>query len=371
MTTPDPLAPATRCVALGRPHAPGEPVNPPVVFSSTFVHGGPHTYARETTPAYTPFEEAVGALEGGRALVLASGMAAAAAVLSLVPHGGVVLTPRSAYMGVLTLMREAAADGRVVLREVDLTDAEAVEQALPGADLVWLESPGNPLMEVADLPRLLAAARAAGVRSVVDNTFPTPILARPLELGADVVLHSATKYLAGHSDVVLGVLVTGTDEPGRSLHDALFHHRHLSGAVPGPMEVWLALRGLRTLALRVERASANAADLARRLATHPAVERVRYPGSGAMLAIDVAGGAGAAEAVCAATTLWTHSTSLGGVESQLERRRRYASEPDVVPEGLVRLSVGIEDVDDLWRDLSAALDAGLALTAGRPENPDR
>ena len=158
MTTPDPLAPATRCVALGRPHAPGEPVNPPVVFSSTFVHGGPHTYARETTPAYTPFEEAVGALEGGRALVLASGMAAAAAVLSLVPHGGVVLTPRSAYMGVLTLMREAAADGRVVLREVDLTDAEAVEQALPGADLVWLESPGNPLMEVADLPRLLAAA---------------------------------------------------------------------------------------------------------------------------------------------------------------------------------------------------------------------
>lgn len=358
MTTPEPLAPATRCVSLGRPHAPGAPVNPPVVLASTFAHGGEHTYARETTPAYTPFEDALGGLEGGRALAFASGMAAASAVLALVPHGGVVVAPTSAYMGVLTLLREAADEGRVVVREVDLVDAEAVELSLPGADLVWLESPGNPLMEVADLPRLLAAARAAGVTSVVDNTFPTPILARPLALGADVVLHSATKYLAGHSDVVLGALVTGDDERGRSLHDALFHHRHLHGAIPGPMEVWLALRGLRTLALRVDRASANAADLARRLAAHPAVEQVRYPGSGAMLAIDVAGGADAAEAVCAATTLWTHSTSLGGVESQLERRRRYPSEPDVVPEGLVRLSVGIEDVEDLWRDLSAALDAG-------------
>ncbi|GAB48264.1 trans-sulfuration enzyme family protein [Mobilicoccus pelagius] len=356
MTTPDPLAPATHCVHAGRPHAPGEPVNPPVVLTSTFAHGGEHTYARESSPAFAPFEEAVGALEEGRALVLSSGMAAASAVLATVPAGGVVVAPRSAYMGVLGLLREASADGRIALREVDLTDVAAVEEALVGADLVWLESPGNPLMEVADLPRLLAAARAAGATSVVDNTFPTPILARPLTMGADVVLHSATKYLAGHSDVVLGILVTGDDERGRGLYDAFHHHRHLHGAVPGPMEVWLALRGLRTLALRVERASTTAAVLASRLGEHPAIERVRYPGSGAMLAVDVRGGAEFAERVCTATRLWVHSTSLGGVESQIERRRRYPSEPDIVPEGLLRLSVGIEDVEDLWRDLSAALD---------------
>jgi len=367
MTPPEALAPSTSCVVTGRPHAPGSPVNPPLVLTSTFVHGGEHTYARETSPAFTPFEEAVGVLEGGRALVFASGMAAAAAVLALVPHGGVVVAPRSAYMGVLTLLREAAETGRITLREVDLTDVTAVESALPGAELLWVESPGNPLMEVADLPRLLAAARAVGVRSVVDNTFPTPILARPLEWGADVVLHSATKYLSGHSDVVLGVLVTPEDEGGRGAYDSLFHHRHLHGAVPGPMEVWLALRGLRTLAVRVDRAGANAATLAARLAEHPAIERVRYPGSGAMLAVDVRGGATAAEHVCAATTLWTHSTSLGGVESQLERRRRYPSEPDLVPEGLVRLSVGIEDVEDLWRDLARALDA--VLSAPTPDRP--
>ncbi|WP_226346948.1 trans-sulfuration enzyme family protein [Agilicoccus flavus] len=360
MTSPDPrpLTPATRCVALGRPpHEPGAPVNPPIVLSSTFVHGGDHVYGRDSTPTWEPFEAAVGDLEGGRALTFASGMAAAAAVLSLVPHGGVVVAPPSVYMGVLTLLREAAEAGGIVLREVDLTDAAAVEGALPGADLAWFESPSNPLMTVCDLPRLLAAARAAGVTSVVDSTFATPILARPLADGADIVLHSATKYLSGHSDLLLGVLVTPDDPRGADLHERLHHHRHLHGAVAGPFETWLALRGLRTLALRVERAGASAATLAARLEAHPAIERVRYPGRGAMLAVEVAGGAEAAERVCESTRLWTHSTSLGGVESQLERRRRYDSEPDVVPDALVRLSVGIEDVDDLWVDLEQALGA--------------
>lgn len=380
------LAAATRCVALGRPEpGPGAPVNPPITLSSTFLHDGAReaefAYVREDTPAWRPFEEALGGLEGGRALAFGSGMAAAAAAISLVPVGGVVVAPRSAYMGVLSLLRDGAAAGLYTVREVDPTDTAAVVAALPGADLVWLESPSNPLLDVADLPALLTASREQGVTSVVDNTFSTPLLSRPLELGADIVMHSATKYLAGHSDVLLGALVTASpgenagshdgshDGPhdgshdGAGLHERLAHHRHLHGAAPGALETWLALRGLRTLAVRFERACANAADLAGRLQGHPAVERVRYPGQGAMLAIEVRGGADAAESVCATTTLWAHATSLGGVESLIERRRRYDTEPDVVPDSLVRLSVGIEDVDDLWADLEAALDRLASLGA--------
>ncbi|WP_068427025.1 trans-sulfuration enzyme family protein [Piscicoccus intestinalis] len=368
------LAAATRCVALGRPEpGPGAPVNPPITLSSTFLHDGAReaefAYVREDTPAWRPFEEALGGLEGGRALAFGSGMAAAAAAISLVPVGGVVVAPRSAYMGVLSLLRDGAAAGLYTVREVDPTDTAAVVAALPGADLVWLESPSNPLLDVADLPALLTASREQGVTSVVDNTFSTPLLSRPLELGADIVMHSATKYLAGHSDVLLGALVTASPgenagvregaHDGAGLHERLAHHRHLHGAAPGALETWLALRGLRTLAVRFERACANAADLAGRLQGHPAVERVRYPGQGAMLAIEVRGGAAAAESVCATTTLWAHATSLGGVESLIERRRRY----DVVPDSLVRLSVGIEDVDDLWADLEAALDRLASLGA--------
>lgn len=356
------LAAATRCVALGRPElVGGAPVNPAIVLSSTYRHGGDAAYARETTPTWEAFEETVAGLESatgtGRAIVFSSGMAAAAAALSLVPAGGVIVAPRSAYMGVLTMMLEGAQNGRFVVREVDPTDTAEVVAALPGAHLVWLESPSNPLLDVVDLQALVAAAREHAVISVVDNTFATPLLCRPLEFGADVVLHSATKYLSGHSDLLLGVLVT---ERGSPLAAPLAHHRHLHGAVPGPFEVWLALRGVRTLAVRFERACASAAELARRLSGHPAVARVRYPGQGAMLAVEVAGGAEAAEGVCASTRLWVPSTSLGGVESQLERRRRYATEPHLVPESLVRLSVGIEDVEDLWGDLAQALDACAA-----------
>jgi cystathionine gamma-synthase len=189
------------------------------------------------------------------------------------------------------------------------------------------------------------------------------VLQQPLADGVDVVIHSVTKYLAGHSDVLLGAVVTGTDEAGKALRQRLLTHRSLNGAIPGPMEAWLALRGMRTLHVRVERAAANAADLAGRLEGHPAVERVRYPGFGGMVAIQVRGGATAAEEVSAAVRLWTHSTSLGGVESQLERRRRYEAEAGTVPENLVRLSVGIEHVEDLWADLAAALDT-VAPPAG-------
>lgn len=357
MSHPEDLAPATIAVTSGRPEpTPGAPVNPPLVLTSTYVADGPTNYARVDQPTWTPFEEAVGALEGGEALVFSSGMAATAAVLSLFAHGAIVVAPAAAYNGVVVTLTERAARGDLEVRWVDVTDPDAVLAACQGADLLWLESPTNPLLDLADLPTLIRGAREAGVVVAVDNTFATPLLQRPLADGADLVVHSATKYLSGHSDVILGVVVAAPDEDGRLLRERLARHRTLHGAIAGPFETWLALRGLRTLAVRFERACANAAVIAERCAAHPAVRRTRYPGLGAMVSIEV-GSIKRAEALAATTRLWSNSTSLGGVESQLERRRRQPGEPETTPDDLVRLSVGIEDVADLWADLEVALDA--------------
>lgn len=354
--TQQPLAPATRIVALGRQERrPGAGVNAPLELSSTYVADGPVNYARGGNPTWSAFEEALGSLEGGEALVFASGMAAVAAALSLADHGAVVVAPRSAYNGTVATLLDGDRDGRFQVRWVDPADTEETVAALDGAQLVWLESPSNPLLEVADLATLAAAAKEHGVLSVCDNTFATPLVQQPLALGVDVVVHSVTKYLSGHSDLILGATVTSADERGRSLQERLYHHRLLGGAIAGPMETWLALRGLRTLHVRLERATANARELATRLSGHSGVNRVRYPGFGAIVSIEVPGGASGAERVAAATRLWTPSTSLGGVESQIERRRRHPAEPLVVPEELLRLSVGIEDVEDLWADLDEAL----------------
>ncbi|MBK9475502.1 MAG: PLP-dependent transferase [Tetrasphaera sp.] len=349
------LSAATRCVVAGREAQPGAQVGAPLVLTSTYRAGGSRIYGRTEHPTWEAFEEALGALEGGESLVYSSGMAAVAAVLSLVPLGGRVVAPTAAYNGVLSTLAHREEEGTLTVNRVDPTDAEGVIRALEGADLLWLESPSNPLLEVADIRALAAAAAQRGVLCAVDNTFATPLGQQPLALGADLVVHSVTKYLAGHSDVVLGAVVTGPTAAGRALRERLARHRTLHGAVAGPLETWLALRGLRTLHLRLERASANAAELVRRLTGHPALERVRYPGCGAIVSVDVAGGAEAAEAVCRRVRLWVPSTSLGGVESQVERRRRWESESAAVPEGLLRLSVGIEDVGDLWRDLDSAL----------------
>ncbi|GAB3578840.1 trans-sulfuration enzyme family protein [Calidifontibacter terrae] len=361
MSRPDPshqpLSPATRIVASGRPpRVPGASVGPSVEFTSTFVAGGDNSYARFSNPTWVAFEETVGGLEGGSALAYASGMAAIAAVTSTVPQGGAVLAPQHCYNGTSSLLQQLNDAGRLSLRRADIADTATFIDAMDHVDLVFLESPTNPMLEVADLATLAKAARESGIRTVCDNTFATPLLQRPLDLGIDVVLHSATKYLAGHSDLVLGVLVTRDEDLRAALHSA----RTLGGAIPGPMEAWLALRGLRTLHVRFERACANAAELARRLDGHPEVSRVRYPGSGAMIAIEVRGGREGAEAVEQSVDLWLPSTSLGGVESMLERRRRHAGEPATVPEELLRLSVGIEDVEDLWRDLDAALRSSRA-----------
>jgi cystathionine gamma-synthase len=348
----DPLRPATTAVHAGRPpHEPDQPLNEPITMASTYVAGGDLEYGRYGNPTWAAFESALGALEGGRCLAYSSGMAAVTSMLDLVGLGDKVVVPRHSYNGTLVSLADLELRGRLTTAIVDLTETAAVAAACEDAALVWFESPTNPALEVADIPAIVAAAHDAGARVVVDNTFLTPLLQQPLELGADLVLHSATKYLAGHSDLQLGAVVTRDDE----LFTVLKGRRDVQGNTPGPFEAWLALRGLRTLHLRVERAQSNATELARRLDDHPLLTEVRYPGLGGMVSI-VLPSADQADLLVRSTSLWVHATSLGGVESTFERRRRWKSEPSTIPEGLVRLSVGIEDVEDLWVDLSGALD---------------
>lgn len=362
-----PLDPSTLAVSAGRGAGePGDPLNVPVVFASVYRSPAAVGYGREDNPTWAALEAALGVLEGGVAHVYSSGMAAVEAVLDLLPPAAVVVVAHDAYLGTRARLDDLAQRDRVVVRRVDLADTDAALAACDGAALLWLESPTNPLLAVADLAALAAGARDRGVRTVADNTFATPLLQRPLDLGVDVVVHSVTKLLAGHSDVLLGATVTADAD----LAEQLRRRRTLLGSVPGPLETWLALRGLRSLPVRLERAQASAGELARRLAAHPGVRRVRYPGLatdpgharaaaqmrgfGAMLAIEVAGGAPAADAVCARVRLAVHATSLGGVETTLERRAAVPGE-DAVPPGLLRVSVGCEHVEDLWSDLEQAL----------------
>ena len=360
-----------------------------MVLSATFVQDGRITYGRDGNPTWEALEETLGGLEGGSALVFASGMAAVAAVIELLPLPGRVVVAGDAYNGTRRLLTDAAGRGRMRFQTVDVADATATlaacaemvdaqtrtaaaaqssSQASPfgGRGLLWLESPTNPLLAIADLDTVISGAHQLGVDVAVDNTFATPLLQRPLDAGADVVVHSATKLLAGHSDVVLGAAIT----PRPEVLEQLARRRSLHGAVAGPWEAWLALRGIRTLAVRLDRAQANAGELARRLTGHPQVTRVYYPGLaghpghelaarqmrgfGTMVSFEVAGGASAAEAVVAAARLATPGTSLGGVETLIERRGRWEGEGGLPP-GLVRMSVGIEDLEDLWSDLDAAL----------------
>jgi len=353
---PEDLRPATIAVTAGRPgKEPDAPLNPPITMAATYVATGDLEYGRYGNPTWAAFEETLGALEGGRALAFASGMAAATTVLDLLGTDAGVVAPRHSYSGTVMALADYESRGRLHSTLVDIADTEGVIKAMREDEdcaLLWIESPTNPALEVADIAALAEAAHELSVRVVVDNTFATPLLQQPLSLGADIVVHSATKYLAGHSDVQMGALVV-TDE---EVHGALKGRRDLVGAIPGPFEAWLALRGLRTLHVRLDRAQANAAELARRLADHPAVEEVRYPGYGAIVAPVLTGGGPAADLLCHDVRLWVHATSLGGVESTMERRRRWKVEARTIPEGLVRLSVGIEDVEDLWADLEQALD---------------
>jgi cystathionine gamma-synthase len=359
-------------VSAGRDRRPGAPLNVPPVPASNFVLGGQRAYTRDDgTAGWEALEEIVGGLEGGASVAFASGMAAIAAVFEQLPSGAHVALPDDCYQGVAGLARIGERRGRCSIRRIAVADTAAWIRACAESDLIWVESPSNPLLAVADLEAICAAPRKAGAILGVDNTFATPLNQRPLALGADVVMESVTKFIGGHSDL-LGGIVTVRDE---ALLAALRQARELAGATPGALEIFLAVRGVRTLAVRLERAQQNAAVLAGRLADHGEVAIVRYPGLtshptheiarrqlkgfGTIISFDVRGGADAADAVCARLRLIQHATSLGAVESTIERRAAIPGQ-ESLPPSLLRLSVGIEGVEDLWDDLDRALRGGQA-----------
>ena len=354
-------------VSAGRDRRPGAPLNVPPWPASNFVLGELRAYARDDgTPGWDALEEIVGGLEGGSSVAFASGMAAIAAVFDQLPAGADVALPDDCYQGAAGLANAGRSRGRWRVRRIAVADTAGWIQACGESDLVWLESPSNPMLAVAELGAICAAPRKPGAILGVDNTFATPLNQRPLALGADVAVQSVTKFIGGHSDL-LGGVVTVRDP---ALLAALRHTRELAGATPGTLETFLAVRGARTLAVRLERAQRNAMMLAERLGSHPQVLITRYPGLpshptheaarrhmngfGTIISFDIRGGAEAADAVCARLQLIQHATSLGAVESTIERRASVPGQ-EHLPPSLLRLSVGIEAVDDLWADLEQAL----------------
>ena len=359
--------PRTWLIAGGRNREVGEPLNVPPVFASNFYLPDERLYSRtDGTPTTDALESLLGGLEGGRALAFASGMAAAATVFNRLAVGSRIAVPSDPYHGVAGIIAEGEAQGRWTVRRLDQADTAAWLDALLHCDLVWLESPENPLITVADLPTICAAPRRDGTVVGVDSTFATPLNQQPLDYGADVVMHSATKFIGGHSDLLAGVLVTRDD----ALYDEFHHRRLLHGATIGAMEAFLTIRGARTMGLRLDRAQQNAMELATRLEQHQGISRVLYPGLashgthvvaksfmtgfGAMLSFETTGSGERASEVCARAELINHATSLGGVESTMERRAALAGQ-ERIPPTLIRLSVGCEHVDDLWSDLDHAL----------------
>lgn len=366
------LRPESLLVTGGRPpRTPDAPVNTPITLSATTHAGGERGYARSGTDNTLALEATIGALEGGLTTAFSAGMAASNAILDWLPLGSAVVIPTSFYNLQRSYLDALVALGRIELRPVDVTDDRAVVQALSShhtaAAVLWLELPSNPLLQVPDLPVLAAAAKSVGALTVVDSTVATPLGIQPLRHGGDVVMHSASKAISGHSDLIMGLLSTADPEL-----DAQYKQRRtLAGSLPGGLDCYLSLRGLRTLSVRLERACASTAVLAGRLAEHPAVRTVHYLGDpahpNAKQVASLLGNHGAllsfttdsvrrADELCARVRLITHATSLGGVESLMERRGAYPGEiAQGTPAEMVRLAVGIEHVEDLWDDLEQAL----------------
>lgn len=354
-------------VSAGRDRRPGSPLNVPPWPASNFVLGDRRAYSRDDgTPGWEALEEIVGGLEGGSAVCFASGMAGIAAIFEQLSVGSVIAMPDDCYQGVGGLAAVGQSRGRWTVKRIPVADTASWIEMCRVADLIWLESPSNPLLAIADLDMICAAPRKPGSILGVDNTFATPLNQRPLVLGADVAVQSATKFIGGHSDLLCGVITVR--DP--NLLTTLRHARELMGATPGTFETFLAARGVRTLALRLERAQSNAMILAERLSRHPRVTVTRYPGLaihpthksarrqlkgfGTIISFDTQGNASTADAVCAGVQLIQHATSLGAVESTIERRASIPGQ-EHLPPTLLRLSVGIEAVEDLWVDLDRAL----------------
>lgn len=374
MNTPtsDEISVESWLVSAGRASAPGSPLNVPLVPASNFILGSRYEYARDDgTPTWEALEAIIGGLESGQAVAFASGMAAIAAVFDQLAAGAVVVLPDDCYQGVAGLAAAGAEKQRWSVQRLPVDDTAGWIRACGSADLIWLESPSNPLLTVADLEAICAAPRKSGALIAVDNTFATPLNQQPLAYGATVSLQSATKFIGGHSDLLAGVATT----QDTTLWHALRKSRELTGATPGTLEAFLAVRGARTLALRMQRAQQTAQLLAERLAAHQLVTRVRYPGLpshathaiakrvlkgfGAIISFDVRGGAATADAVCQRVRLIRHATSLGAVETTMERRAAIPGQ-EHLPPSLLRLSVGIEAVDDLWADLDSAIRAAAS-----------
>jgi len=364
------LRPDSIIVSSGRPERrPDASVNANISMTSTFIAPGDLGYGRTGNETWSALESAISGLEGGKTLLFSSGLASIAAIFALLPDRSVIVAPRNCYTGTMYWLNRLATERSCEVRFVDSGNTEEVLAALPGANFLWMESPTNPALEVADLPVIIPAAKRLGLGVGVDNTFATGLIQQPLAMGADISMNSVTKFISGHSDLIMGSL-SMDDE---ALYNRLLMERKQGGAIPGAMEVWLALRGIRTLDVRLERAQKNALILAERLSTHPAVEGVRYPGLptdpfhqraasfmkgfGAIVSFEVKGGVAAAERACDSSRLIAHATSLGGVESLWERRHRWQGESVHVPENLIRLAVGIENVEDLWADIDQALRA--------------
>jgi cystathionine gamma-synthase len=349
----DDLHPETIAVIAGRPaREPGAPLNEPLTPASTFHHGGELGYGRDGNPGWEAFERALGALEHGHCVSFASGLAAVSAVLDELPAGTRVIGQRAPYYGVAQLLRERASRGLLTYEPHDTLTVDGLASTIDDLGLLWIESPSNPMLDVVDLPAVIGLAKRAGALIVVDSTFASPMGQNPIDDGADLVMHSGTKIIGGHSDLMLGAIVAADPAWQRRLLD----RRHNTGSIPGVLESYLALRGLRTLPTRYARAQSTAQVLASQLRDHAGVARVRYPGKGTMISFETKGSGDDAEAVCEACRLIVHATSLGAVETTMERRARYASERAVgTPETLIRLSVGLEHPEDLWRDLDRAL----------------
>jgi cystathionine gamma-synthase len=350
----DDVEPETWAIVAGRPEAtPGAPLNTPIVAASTYVLGSERIYSRnEATLGWEAFEAMLGGLEGGSAVAFSSGMAACAAVLGQLRTGAYLVLVDDCYQGVAGIVEGGVRKHQWRVERLAADDHRWPARASE-ADMLWLESPTNPLLDVADVAAICAAPRRPGTRIVVDNTFATPLLQRPLEMGADVVVHSATKLIGGHSDLLLGAAVTADPAELAQLHAA----RSFNGATPGMLECFLALRGSRTLPLRLRHAQASAQALTAHLSEHPAVQRVRYPGFGTIVSFELAD-AEAADRTCRATRIVRHATSLGGVETCMERRSTHPGQ-EHIPPGLIRMSTGCEALEDVWQDLDQALNASV------------